>query len=62
MSTPRSALNGAVIASRLAVSSVHSLSAAGVAPESVWFLGDSECILAYLERANCTFIESVEEM
>ena len=57
ISTPRSELNGAVIDSRLALSSVRSLSAAGVALERLWFLGDSECILACLEKANCAFGE-----
>ena len=57
ISTPRSELNGAVIASRLALSTVRSLSSAGVPIEWLWFIGDSECILACLEKANCAFGE-----
>ena len=57
LSTLRSELNGAVIASQLALSSVRISSSAGVPIERVWFIGDSEYILACLEKANCAFGE-----
>ena len=57
ISTPRSELNGAVLVSRLALSSVGSLSNAGISIERLWFIGDSECILACLEKTNCAFGE-----
>ena len=57
ISTPRSELNGAVIAARLALSSVRSLSSAGVSLERLWFIGDSECTLSSLEKVNGPFGE-----
>ena len=43
ISTPRSELNGAVIAARLAHSAVRSLCAADVPLQRLWFIDDSEC-------------------
>jgi hypothetical protein len=57
ISTPRSELNGAVLASRIALSEVGSLTNAGISIERLWFIGDSECILACLEKTNCAFGE-----
>ena len=57
ISTPRSELNGAVLASRLALSSANSLTNAGISIGRLWFIGDSECILACLEKTNCAFGE-----
>lgn len=55
ISTPRSELNGAVIAMRLLLSSVKSLSISDFIPERVWMIGDSECTLASLEKVNAAF-------
>ena len=57
ISTPRSELNGAFLASRLALSSVTSLTNANIPIKRIWFIGDSECILACLEKTNCAFGE-----
>ena len=57
MSTPRSELNGAVVASRLCLCAVRSLATTGVTPETVWMIGDSECTLASLEKVNAPFGE-----
>ena len=57
ISTPRSELNGAVIAARLAHSAVRSLRAADVPLERLWFIGDSECTLSSLEKINGAFGE-----
>ena len=57
MSTPRSELNGAVLAARLAASTVNCLATAGDTPERVWFLGDSECTLASLENVSTAYGE-----
>ena len=56
-STPRSELNGAVLAARLLLSCVRSLSQSGILPEQVWFIGDSECTLACLEKVTAAFGE-----
>ena len=55
ISTPRSGLNGAVITSRLLLSSIRSLSQSSIIPESVWFIRDSECTLASLEKNDAAF-------
>ena len=57
ISTPRSELNGAVIAVRLLISCLHSLAQTGVIPERVWMIGDSECTLASVEKVNAAFGE-----
>ena len=57
ISTPRSELNGAVVASRLTLSAVRSLSSAGMPLGKVWFIGDSECTLACLGKVNAPFGE-----
>ena len=57
ISTPRSELNGAVIATRLVLSAVESLSSSNIIPERVWLIGDSECTLSSLEKVNCAFGE-----
>ena len=57
ISTPRSELNGAVLASRLVLSSVKSLSKSDHLPERVWMIGGSECTLASLESVNSVFGE-----
>ena len=57
LTTPRSELSGALLASRLALSSVTSLVSASIPIERLWFIGDSECILACLEKTNCAFGE-----
>ena len=57
ISTPRSELNGAVIAARLAHSAVKSLCTAAVPIERLWFIGDSECTLSSLEKVNGAFGE-----
>ena len=57
ISTPRSELNGAVLASRLLLSSLRSLSSSEIIPARVWIIGDSECTLASLEKVNAAFGE-----
>ena len=57
ISTPRSELNGAVLGSRLVLSSLRSLSASDHLPERIWMIGDSECTLASLEKVNSAFGE-----
>ena len=57
ISTPRSELNGAVVASRLLLSAVRSLASSDATPEKVWVVGDSECTLASLEKINAPFGE-----
>ena len=57
ISTPRSELNGAVVGSRLLLSSLRSLSSSDVIPSRVWMIGDSECTLASLEKVNAAFGE-----
>ena len=57
ISTPRSELNGALLAARLVFSSVRSLSSSNILPERVWMIGDSECTLASLEKVNAAFGE-----
>ena len=57
MSTPRAELNGAVIAVRLALSAVRSLTSAGIQIACIWFIGDSECTLSSLEKINGPFGE-----
>ena len=56
-STPRSELNGALVAARLTLSAVRSLSSAGVPLERIWLIGDSECTLSSLEKVNAPFGE-----
>ena len=53
ISTPRSELNGAVLASRLTLSTVRSLAESEEIPERVYLIGDSECTLASLEKVWC---------
>ena len=55
ITTPRSELNAALLASRLALSTVTSLTNACIPIEKLWFIGDSECTLACLEKTNCAF-------
>ena len=55
--TPRSEIGGALLVVRLTLSSVRSLTSAGVSIERVWFIGDSECTLASLEKINAPFGE-----
>ena len=57
ISTPRSDLNGAVLAVRLLLSCLRSLSHSGIVPEQVRFIGDSECTLASLEKVKAAFGE-----
>ena len=57
LTTPRSELNGALLVSRLALSTVNSLKTTSVPIDQLWFIGDSECILASLEKTNCAFGE-----
>ena len=57
ISTPRSELNGAVLAVRLLLSALRSLSQADIVPERVWMIGDSECTLACLEKVSTAFGE-----
>ena len=57
ISTPRSKLNGAVIGLRLLLSCVCSLSQSDVIPENIWFIGDSKCTLASLEKVDAAFGE-----
>ena len=52
ISTPRSELNGAVLLTRLVLFYLKSCSKAGVIPKTVWFLGDSECTLASIEKTS----------
>jgi hypothetical protein len=56
ISTPRSELNGAVLATRLVLSTLRSLLSSDI-PETVWFFGDSECTLASIEKVNGAFGE-----
>ena len=56
-STPRSECNGCVVAVRLLLSCLRSLSQTGIIPEQVWLIGDSECTLACLEKVNAAFGE-----
>ena len=57
ISTPRSELNGALLASRLVRSTLRSLSPADEIPERVWKIGDSECTLASIEKISAAFGE-----
>ena len=57
ISTPRSELNGAVVASRLVLSTLKSWSAAMELPERVWMIGDSECTLSSIEKVSEAFGE-----
>ena len=57
ISTPRSEANGAVLACRLVLSTVRSWAVSGDIPERVWFVGDSECTLASIEKVNSPFGE-----
>ena len=57
ISTPRSELNGAVVVSRLLLSTLRSLSCSGEVPEKVWFIGDSECTLASIAKVSAAFGE-----
>ena len=57
ISTPRSEINGAVLASRLVLSTLRSLSVSGELPERVWMIGDSECTLSSLEKVSAPFGE-----
>ena len=57
ISTPRSELNGALLASRLVLSTLRSLSPADEIPERVWIIGDSECTLASIEKVSAAFGE-----
>ena len=52
---PRSELDGAIIAARLAYSAVRSLRSADVPLECLWFIGDSKCSLSSLEKINGAF-------
>ena len=52
ISTPRSELNGALLASRLVLSTLRSLSPVDEILERVWIIGDSECTLASIEKAR----------
>ena len=55
ISTSRSELNGALLASRLVLSTLRSLSLADEIPERVWIIGDSECTLASIEKVSADF-------
>ena len=57
ISTPRSELNAGVLASRLILSTVRTLSVSDEVPERVWVVGDSECTLASLEKTSAPFGE-----
>ena len=57
ISTPRSQLNDAVIGSQLQLSCVRGLSQSDIKPENIWFIGDSECTLACLEKVDAAFGE-----
>ena len=57
ISTPRSELNGAVIASRLVLSTLKSWSSSEDLPERVWIIGDSECTLSSIEKVSAAFGE-----
>ena len=57
ISTPRSSLNDALLASRLVLSTLRSLSPADEIPERVWITGDSECTLASIEKVSAAFGE-----
>ena len=52
ISTPRSELSGAVLLTRLVLFYLKSCAKAGVTPKIVWFLGDSECTLASIEKTS----------
>ena len=52
ISTPQSELNGAVLAVRLLFSILHSHKLGNIAPKRAWIIGNSECILACLEKAS----------
>ena len=55
--TPRSELNGAVLASRLVLSTLRSWSSSEELPERLWMIGDSECTLASIEKTSAAFGE-----
>ena len=57
ISTPRSELNGAVLAVRLLYSLLRSLQSIDHTPERVHIIGDSECVLAGREKINGAFGE-----
>ena len=57
LSTPRSEINGMVIAARLVVSSLECLSSCNITTERVWMIGDSECVLSSLEKVDAPFGE-----
>jgi hypothetical protein len=57
ISTPRSELNGALLAARLVLATVRCLSTSQDIPERIWFIGDSECTLASLEKISAPFGE-----
>ena len=57
ISTPRSELNGAVLLSRLALSTIKACVESGTTPTKVWLLGDSECTLSSLEKTGGAFGE-----
>ena len=56
ISTPRSELNAAVLATRLVLSTLQSWAPVEI-PERVWILGDSECTLSSIEKVNAAFGE-----
>ena len=55
ISTPQSELNGVVIASGFRLSCLRSLSQSLIILENVWFIGDSECTLASLEKIDAAW-------
>ena len=57
MCTPRSEVNGGLVGARLSLSVVRCLSSADVPIERLWFIGDSECTLASIEKVNSPFGE-----
>ena len=57
ISTHRSEMNGAVVAARFVLSTLRSLSVSSEIPERVWMIGDSESVLASLEKTSAPFGE-----
>ena len=57
ISTARSEMNGGVLLARLVLSALKSLVSVSHCPDRVWMIGDSECVLASLEKVNAAFGE-----
>ena len=57
ISTPRAELNGAVLLSRLVLSTIKGISESESIPSKVWLLGDSECTLSSIEKTSGAFGE-----